>query len=354
MFEKKIQQRLNDLLKTTRIKDIKAKDKLVIFSDLHMGNGGKGDDFKKNGSFFHYVLENYYLKNNFQLILNGDVEELQRFSLKNITECWQAVFDIFLKFQNRGMLIKHHGNHDYNLSFIKKYINNIEIHETLKLSYKNDTILVFHGHQANRLGKIFFFFSSLILRIIANPLGIKNYSVAYDSQKKYAVEKRVYNFAKRKKILAIIGHTHRPLFESLSKIDSLKFKIEQLCRIYPEADSGKRKELGNKIKKFKNELQILMRKKRNSKRIFSSLYDSEPLVPCIFNSGCVIGKSGMTSIEIHDNKIFLVYWFNKEITSKYLDVEEEKPQQIGNSNYYRLILKQESLDYIFTRVKLLS
>jgi len=355
MFEKNIQKRLNSLLKTAKKKDIQPDDKLVIFSDLHMGNGGKGDDFVKNGDFFYYILENYYLKNKYQLILNGDIEELQRFSLKKIIKRWQKIHDIFNIFHQKGKLLKHYGNHDYNLSYIKKYINEISIQETVKLTYKKNVILVFHGHQANRLGKIFYYLSSLVLQLVANPLGIKNYSVAYNSRKKYAVEKRVYNFAKNKKVLAIIGHTHRPLFESLSKIDSLKFKIEQICRIFPEANSGDKVVLEKRLKKYKNELQILMKKnKQNPCRDISSLYDSEPLVPCIFNSGCVIGKSGITSIEIYEGKIFLVYWFNKEITGKYFDFEKEKPERLNNSNYYRFILKQESLDYIFTRVKLLS
>jgi UDP-2,3-diacylglucosamine pyrophosphatase LpxH len=354
MFEKKIKQRLNDLLKTPHVKEIQPEDRLVIFSDLHMGNGGKGDDFLKNGDFFLYVMENYYLKNNYQLILNGDVEELQRFSLKKIIGRWQKIYDIFDKFHKRGRLIKHFGNHDYNLSLIKKDINKIQTRELLKLVYKENPILVFHGHQANRLGKIFFLISSIILRIIANPLGIKNYSVAYNSRKKYAVEKRVYNFAKRNKVMAIIGHTHRPLFESLSKIDSLKFKIEQLCRVYPESDQKNRTKLENKIVRYKNELEILMKKKKDPTRLISSLYDSEPLVPCIFNSGCVIGKSGMTSIEIHKGKIFLVYWFDGDKIQKYFNRDDENPIRLDNSSYYRLILKQETLDYIFTRIKLLS
>jgi hypothetical protein len=45
----------------------------------------------------------------------------------------------------------------------------------------------------------------------------------------------VYGFSSRRKIVSIIGHIHRPLFESLSKIDTLKYRIEQLCRHYPLA-----------------------------------------------------------------------------------------------------------------------
>ena len=123
---------------------------------------------------------------------------------------------VFLINFYRGRLIKHFGNHDYNLSLKKKNINQINIHESLKLVYKKNSILIFHGHQANRLGKIFFLISSIVLRIIANPLRIKNYSVAYNSRRKYAVEKRVYNF-------------HDPMIKEIynEAEDKVKIKIKE-------------------------------------------------------------------------------------------------------------------------------
>jgi hypothetical protein len=33
---------------------------------------------------------------------------------------------------------------------------------------------------------------------------------------------------------------------------------------------------------------------------------------------------------------------------------EESPKQLGKSDYWRVPLKKESLDYVFTRIKLLS
>ena len=63
---------------------ISAKDKIVIFSDLHMGDGRSMDDFHRNSELFLTALDKFYFKNNYILILNGDVEELHRYKLNKI------------------------------------------------------------------------------------------------------------------------------------------------------------------------------------------------------------------------------------------------------------------------------
>lgn len=47
MTKKNILKRLNTLYKETPVTDISPEDKTVIFSDLHLGNGGRMDDFAK-------------------------------------------------------------------------------------------------------------------------------------------------------------------------------------------------------------------------------------------------------------------------------------------------------------------
>ncbi|MCK4836380.1 MAG: metallophosphoesterase family protein [Candidatus Aminicenantes bacterium] len=348
-------KRLTKLAATAPRKKISNRNKLVIFSDLHMGGGGKKDDFVSNSDLLIYILEHYYEKKDFTLVLNGDVEELQRFSFNKITGRWKKVFEIFSRFSKRKALLKTYGNHDYELCCKKNYPAAIPVTEGLTFQYGEINILIFHGHQALRYPEFFYLFSTLVLRLVANPLGIKNYSVAYNSRKRYRVERRVYHFAKQKKIIAIIGHTHRPLFESLSKLDSLKFKIEQLCRLYPKAPSKRKLVLKKKIISLKKTLLDLLKNgKKDHIKKQSSLYDSELLVPCIFNSGCVIGKRGLTAIEISEGKIRLVYWFDRNITQKDAGLNKYFPRQLGRSDYFRLVLDQEDLNYILTRVRLLS
>jgi UDP-2,3-diacylglucosamine pyrophosphatase LpxH len=365
MTKKNILKRLNTLYKETPVKDISPGEKIVIFSDLHLGNGGRMDDFAHNSDFFLYVLKNYYYPGNYRLILNGDIEELHRFSLKGILSRWHELYQVLNQFHQGNSLFRVLGNHDYRLharshSLAKKdsgshFHLNVPLLDALKLRWKGNDILIFHGHQAGRFNGYIHGVITFFMRYFANPLGIGSYSVAFNSKKKYKVEKRVYDFARERKILAMIGHTHRPLFESLSRIDTLKFRIETMCRKYPLSDFQEQKELEKKIKRFKEELQALISKETSEENIYiHTLYGEDPMVPCIFNSGCCIGRNGITALEIKNGEIRLVYWFDSTRTNKYFNLNGYKPNQLKTSDYYRVILKKESLDYVFSRVKLLS
>ena len=153
--------------------------------------------------------------------------------------------------------------------------------------------------------------------------------------------------------MALIGHTHRPLFESLSKIDSLKFNIERYCREYPLVKSAEKKSMAKQIERYKTELEKLLQE-GGSKKCEQNLYARIPMVPCMFNSGCCIDENGFTGIEICDGNIELVYWFDKNRSTKYFDFGEEAPVRLGKTDYWRVSLKKEPLDYVFTRVRLLS
>ena len=353
MSEKSIEKNLNRLFEWTPVRKLPKKSRIVILSDLHMGNGKGRDDFLKNGSLFRTMLKDYYLDHDYEMILNGDIEELQRFSLKQIHTCWQPVYDLFHEFDRKNRFYKIIGNHDYNLLLLPETEREFHLHPALQFSYKGHSILIFHGHQASPFYENYNAVAEFMLKYLMNPLHIRNRSPAYDSEKRYRIEKRVYQFSNRNKIISIIGHTHRPLFESLSKIDFLKFKIEQLCRQYSEAGQKEKKVIEKDIIIYKEEL------KRTSKKEWktgmrSSLYDSTLAIPCTFNSGCGIGKRGITAIEIIGDEILLVHWFDKRRRKKYYDHYEHKPERLGQSPFYRMILEQDHLDYIFTRIKLLS
>jgi len=153
--------------------------------------------------------------------------------------------------------------------------------------------------------------SGFMLRYLAYPLGIKNRSPAYDSKKRFRIEKIVYEFSNRNKLISIIGHTHRPLFESLSKLDYLKYQIEVLCREYPTAKKREKKGISEKIDFYLEELDAIHSKERNDILAYN-IYNTDIIIPSLFNSGCTIGKRGITSIEIMNNQILLVHWFDKK------------------------------------------
>jgi len=344
-----MQKRLLHLYEKTPKQKITDNDRLVIFSDLHIGNGTRRDDFKKNASLFCNVLENYYLHGDYSLILNGDVEELQKYSLRKILAKWSRVYNLFAEFQSRGRLHKIIGNHDFGLPTAKDYPCRAQLENALLFSYKSNSIFIFHGHQASNLIEKYNTLAGHVLRFVVKPIGFKNATTAYNSKRKYRVEKQVYKFGVSNKIICIIGHTHRPLFDSLSKEEMLKFRIERLILSYPNAED--KKAIAREIHALKKALQKLVAEEPKDR---NSLYDAAIVNPVLFNSGCVIGKRGMTAIEIADGEIRLVYWFTKKRKQKHISIFEEGPFPLGDSDYRRMVLKKEKLDYIFTRIKLLS
>jgi predicted phosphodiesterase len=344
-------QNLTDLYERTPVTELVNPHRLVVFSDLHLGDGGRTDDFLPNAGMFSQVLREFYLERGYSLVLNGDVEELQRFSLDAIMEQWAEVYELFDAFAGSTGLHRLFGNHDMDL--VNGVEHNFELGEALRFSFEGNSIFIFHGHQT---AKQFERFNKLVgfgLKYFANPLKIKNYSVAHDSLKRFRTEERVYEFSSAKKVLSIIGHTHRPLFESMSKVDSIKFEIERLCRKYPKAGKQKQAKIERSVAAHRHELAQLDLSGESRANV-ASLYNANLVVPCMFNSGTVIGKSGMTCLEIVDGRLSLVHWFDERVTAKYLEDANYTATELGDAGVHRVELKSESFAYIFARIRLLA
>lgn len=350
---KVVYESLDKLFAESPVYELHGHDKWVIFSDLHMGDGGSTDDFKMNAELFKVALKEYYLKNQFSLILNGDVEELQRFSLRKIMYHWRSIYQVFDEFHQKTRLLKTIGNHDLRLGVLKESPFPYKLLEAFRFSYKEEFLFFFHGHQASKKFQRHNRFIGLALKYFANPLGIKNYSVSHSSMKQYKIEKRVYHYSAYRKVVSIIGHTHRPLFESLHKVERLRYQIEQLCREMALGSQESTEALAEAIQAAKSDLKKYYRKnKATSYR--SYVYNTLFHIPSLFNSGCVIGKRGMTGLEIVDGMIRLVHWFDERTSKKYLHETGYEPERLAGTDFYRMVINEESLDYVFARIRLLS
>ncbi len=350
---KVVYQNLDNLFDTTPTFALKDDDRWVVFSDLHMGDGGSTDDFKTNANLFKTALGEYYLKKDYSLVLNGDVEEMQRFKLRKILNKWEEVYALFDRFHSRTRLIKTIGNHDLELELLNELPFAYELLEGFKFDYKGNHLFFFHGHQASKKFQKHNELIGFTLKYFANPLGIKNYSVAHSSKKQYAIEKRAYHYSAYRKVVSIIGHTHRPLFESLHKVERLKFKIEQLIRDYATDRKHRTDEISRSIASLKKDLMQYYNQNQAT-NYQNYVYNTIFHIPCLFNSGCVIGKRGITCLEIEEGKIRLVHWFDASINKKYLHKSGYQQQELAGTTYHRMVLNEEPLDYIFTRLKFLT
>jgi len=347
---------LEKLLATAKPIVLGPSSRVLILSDLHMGNGGRRDEFRRNADLVRSMLQEYYLPEKYSLVLNGDVEELFKFPVERIGEQWGDIYDLFLRFEQNGFFWKTYGNHDDDLFEERNYRLSRHLLEAIRFMYGDEVMLLFHGHQASiLLWETYPIVSRsvrLFVRYIAKPMGIRNFSTAYNSRRRFAIEKSIYEFSNQAKIVSIIGHTHRPLFESLSKVDHLNYRIEELCRAYPSAAPEERRLIQEQIAELKTMLDACF---TEGKRIGlrSGRYNNIA-IPSVFNSGCAIGKRGVTALEIDGSRIRLVYWFKNKQGRRFVSDRNAEPEQLADTGYFRIVLNEDHLDYVFSRINLLA
>jgi len=257
-----------------------------------------------------------------------------------------AVFDLFAG-QNR--LYKLVGNHDDELLFIKSYP--YPLYGVIRIENGVIPAYVFHGHQSSRIYSKYNKVLKAGIRYVLKPFGIKNISSGRNAHKRYHVEKAAYNFSLDMRCISIIGHTHRPLFESLGRFDYIKFEIERLIREYPPSSEDKRRLIETNVMALRRELGKLMKKERKDV-LRQSVYGDEMPVPCLFNSGCTIGKKGLHAIELSCEDIALIYWYAEGKGRRFISRGGYDIEKLGNNR--RAILNRDRLDYISARIQLLG
>ncbi|MDR2500165.1 MAG: metallophosphoesterase [Treponema sp.] len=331
--------------------DISRKGKILIISDFHMGEGGRGDDLEFHGPLLAAFLERYYLKHDWFLILNGDIEELQRYSLKKIQARWRDLYRLFDRFAEQGRLFKTLGNHDAELLFEKNYP--YPVYNAIRVETGFIPIFIYHGHQSS---KVYTDYNHLIrasLRYLLKPIGIRNISSARSPRRRFFVEKQAYAFSLRHNCVSIIGHTHRALFESLGRFDFIKYEIERLCRDYTVSPSPARERIRDEVKALRVDLGKLKRSERRDV-LRESLYGDDLPVPCLFNSGSAIGRKGINAIELDGETIALVYWFAQGASRKFINRGWYPLERLGDTPYCRAVLNHDRMDYINARIELLG
>jgi UDP-2,3-diacylglucosamine pyrophosphatase LpxH len=324
----------------------------VFLSDFHMGDGGERDDLRSNRELATTVLARWYLERGYTLILGGDIEDLQKFKLAQIRKAWAGMYEIFDAFAARGALWKLVGNHDFAL--LREKEQAYPLYHGLALERGGRVLFCFHGHQASRLFAKYRYLSDFVVRYLAKPFKFKNANISSDSRQRFKAERRIYRASKKLGIVSICGHTHRPLFESLSKYDSLRWSIEELLREYPESSEDRKARIAQLVDLYSSECSRLGKAELRW-GLSKSLYEEKSLlIPCVFNSGCATGKHGISAIEIEGGRISLVHWAKEGSARPYLLEEALLKDGIEGTPFSRFTLKQAGLDYVFARIDLLG
>jgi len=311
-----IKKRLSELLYKGDEQNVKKlplniNDKYALFSDLHLGDGGKVDNFFHNEETMRLALK-YYKNSGYSIILLGDVEELWQFKFTKIRNAYdKSIYEYLEKFPD-NKVHRIFGNHDMEWGKLPApVVNNENIpHGTPEAIMLDNYIFLVHGHQGDNLcdrkASHSRFWARLfkIIVPIAKIFGYENYS-ATQSQIPKDRERLYYNKKKKKKIILICGHTHRAIFASHSYYEWLKEQIEfKESEKRSSTDKEKIKELSKDIKKLKTKL----RKEKRRGRDINPLVTKGKLLPCYFNTGCGLYRKGITNIEIERDKIRLIKW----------------------------------------------
>ena len=105
--------------------------------------------------------------------------------------------------------------------------------------------------------------------------------------------------AAQKKLILIAGHTHRPVWSSLSHLDQLTMQLYALRLRQEEMEASKYQEA------FQNLLNAIIKRRAKDRTIGDTLKTT----PAYFNTGCCRFEDGdITGIEITGKCIGLVKW----------------------------------------------
>lgn len=232
-------KKLDKIFENSKKMTINDGTKIVIMSDCHRGSGDNYDNFVKNQNIFKAALQYYYDKG-FTYIELGDGDDMWEVKdYESIVNVHLDSFKQLKKFNDSGKLIMIYGNHDIvkkSPKILKKYfytyydnltdkeeplLDDLIVHESLILNYKNYDIFLIHGHQVDFLNSDIWHLSRFLVRYVWRTLehiGIQDpTSAAKNYQVTKNTEKKLQEWSIQNNKILIAGHTHRAIFPKVGQ-----------------------------------------------------------------------------------------------------------------------------------------
>jgi hypothetical protein len=329
--EKRVFEALSGLLEKLRAGDSKKgktiefpamEGKFIVFSDQHKGARNGSDDFTVCEPAYLAALD-HYNREGFHLVALGDSEELWENGWMAVKREQGPSFEKEKAFHDRAAFTKIFGNHDLTWDndplapvYLRSvYGTDVSVCEGVLLRAQTAAgpleLYCTHGHQGDEVSDGNWFSKFFVARIWAplqSWLAINPNTPAYDSELKTKHNALMYAWSARQKhLLLITGHTHQPVFESMTHMERL------LCRRQRAMEKNDAKAL--------QETEAEIRKRQFEYPTIAENYES--LQPAYFNSGCCCFSDGeITGIEISNGQLRLVKW-RREGTEVLREVLEE-------------------------------
>lgn len=305
-----------------------ATDRFIIFSDQHKGAKNGSDDFMVAEPNYLAALQ-YYHEQQFHFISLGDSEELWENTVGPVKSNNKLSTEAEKKFLAAKRFTKVFGNHDtfWNndpfaaLQLMSMYGEPVKMYEAvlLKMKIDNENLYFFltHGHQGDGQSDSNPFSAWFVGRVWA-PLQIYlnlNPNIpSANNELKSKHNRFMYEWSKlEKNPVLITGHTHQPVFASLTHLEYL----------YKQLIDAKQKNDEVLIKRLNTETQF----RQQEYDFVNGNYSS--LKPFYFNTGCCCYSDGdITGIELADGMIRLIKWKIKDTASQRIVLEEMELKQL--------------------------
>jgi predicted phosphodiesterase len=285
----------------------------VIFSDHHKGAGDDADDFRKCKPAYLAALDHYF-EHGYTLIVLGDSEELWEQDIPEVLQTYPDVMESEARF-HPGRYIRVIGNHDNPWEdplLVQRYLEplfpKLQFHNSVLFDFQDGEqtsgqLFLVHGHQGTLDSEVFGFLPPLVLPIyrqIQNLTGIGHTSPSREACLRAEHDTMMYRWASQKgKLLLICGHTHRPVWSSLTHLEKLS---RQLYTLLGLAAHERPADYEEQVSKLTGELKEREEKHRPCK-------DTIKTNPCYFNTGCCRFDDGdITGIELKDGILRLIKW----------------------------------------------
>lgn len=296
---------------------------VIIFSDHHKGAHNGADDFMLAEKNYLAALD-HYNENNFFYVNLGDSEELWENTIFSVMKHNKASFEKEKLFVDRNAYCKIIGNHDLfwnndpftaQIHIKKLYGRELKIFEgiVLRVQLKTKYVDVFctHGHQgdAQSDGNAFSkWFVSYIWGPLQSFLEINTNSPSSNSQLKSLHNKMMYDWVyEQPYCILITGHTHQPVFKSLTHLE----------RLYLALENAREKNDRDAIAQIEAEIP---RRRREYDFVNNSFRNMNP---SYFNTGCCCFDDGtITGIELDKGFIRLIKWSYKNGEPERIVAEE--------------------------------
>jgi predicted phosphodiesterase len=299
-----------------------SSQRFIILSDQHKGAKDGSDDFALAEKNYLAALC-YYEQQDYFYINLGDSEELWENSLDQVRKNNVLTFEAEKRFLKKQRFVKIFGNHDLYwdndplaaLKLEEIYGEALKIYEgcILQTSINNQQLQIFmtHGHQGD-LQSDGNWFSKWFVSSIWAPLQAYlqiNFNTPANNDQLKTVHNSIMSdwSALQKNTLLITGHTHQPVFQSLTHLESF-YRQLSIAKAANNQESTKQLEQQINLRKIQGDAEP----------------DFTSYQPFYFNSGCCCFNDGdITGIEIADGQIRLIRWkYNSGTTSVRTVLEE--------------------------------